>query len=208
ALGRASRDHAAAPAAARSPGRRPGLPARASLLVQSQVLPGVASALSLRRAAERPAARGPRLSAPRAAARAARPLGEAGAAEAADAPVTLTPVAQPATRSLGRLSEIAQVMVRHGFGYFLEAHKLTDLLPGRSSEARLAAAAADGAGSARGQHLRELLDGLGPTFVKIGQLLSTRPVAVPPGIIDVLRGRQDDVCPVPSEQACAQDQQG
>jgi len=39
-------------------------------------------------------------------------------------------MAQPATRSLGRLSEIAQVMVRHGFGYFLEAHKLTDLLPG------------------------------------------------------------------------------
>ena len=42
------------------------------------------------------------------------------------------------TRSLGRLSEIAQVMVRHGFGYFLEAHKLTDLLPGRSAEMRLA----------------------------------------------------------------------
>ena len=50
-------------------------------------------------------------------------------------------MAQPATtRSLGRLSEIAQVMVRHGFGYFLEAHKLTDLLPGRSAEARLAEA--------------------------------------------------------------------
>ena len=31
-------------------------------------------------------------------------------------------------------------MVRHGFGYFLEAHKLTDLLPGRSAEARLAEA--------------------------------------------------------------------
>jgi hypothetical protein len=28
---------------------------------------------------------------------------------------------QPATRNLGRLSEIAQVMVRHGFGYFLAA---------------------------------------------------------------------------------------
>src|SRR5438094_305462 len=45
-------------------------------------------------------------------------------------------MAQSATRSLGRLSEIAQVMVRHGFGYFLEAHKLTDLLPGRSAGAR------------------------------------------------------------------------
>src|SRR5436189_1208905 len=109
-------------------------------------------------------------------------------------------MAQPATRSLGRLSEIAQVMVRHGFGYFLEAHKLTDLLPGRSAEARLAAASQDGA-SARGQHLRELLDELGPTFVKFGQLLSTRPDVVPPDIIVELRGLQDDVRPFPFEQA-------
>src|SRR4051794_13969734 len=108
-------------------------------------------------------------------------------------------MAQPATRSLGRLSEIAQVMVRHGFGYFLEAHKLTDLLPGRSSEARLAAASTNGS-SARGQHLRELLDELGPTFVKFGQLLSTRPDVVPPDIIAELRALQDDVRPFPFAQ--------
>src|SRR6185369_9821059 len=95
--------------------------------------------------------------------------------------------------------EIAQVMVRHGFGYFLEAHKLTDLLPGRSAEARLAASSMNGA-SARGQHLRELLDELGPTFVKFGQLLSTRPDVVPPDIIAELRGLQDDVRPFPFEQ--------
>jgi ubiquinone biosynthesis protein len=109
-------------------------------------------------------------------------------------------VAQPATRSLGRLSEIAQVMVRHGFGYFLEAHKLTDLLPGRSAEARLAEIY-DAGSSARGQHLREVLDELGPTFVKFGQLLSTRPDVVPPDIIAELRGLQDDVRPFPFEQA-------
>jgi ubiquinone biosynthesis protein len=109
-------------------------------------------------------------------------------------------MAQPATRNLGRLSEIAQVMVRHGFGYFLEAHKLTDLLPGRSAEARLAEADTS-VGSARGQHLRELLDELGPTFVKFGQLLSTRPDVVPPDIIAELRGLQDAVRPFPFEQA-------
>jgi ubiquinone biosynthesis protein len=91
-------------------------------------------------------------------------------------------------------------MVRHGFGYFLEAHKLTDLLPGRSAEARLAAAYEEGS-SARGQHLRELLDELGPTFVKFGQLLSTRPDVVPPDIIAELRALQDDVRPFPFEQA-------
>jgi ubiquinone biosynthesis protein len=109
-------------------------------------------------------------------------------------------MAQPATRNLGRLSEIAQVMVRHGFGYFLEAHKLTDLLPGRSADARLAAATESGA-SARGVHLRELLDELGPTFVKFGQLLSTRPDIVPPDIIVELRKLQDNVRPFPFEEA-------
>jgi ubiquinone biosynthesis protein len=104
------------------------------------------------------------------------------------------------TRSIGRLSEIAQVMVRHGFGYFIEAHKLSDLLPGRSAD--LSGTAADqGASSARGQHLREVLDELGPTFVKFGQLLSTRPDVVPPDIVVELRGLQDDVRPFPFEQA-------
>jgi ubiquinone biosynthesis protein len=107
------------------------------------------------------------------------------------------------TRSIGRLSEIAQVMVRHGFGYFFEAHKLSDLLPGRSAEERLADVAAEqgAAASARGQHLREVLDELGPTFVKFGQLLSTRPDVVPPDIVVELRGLQDDVRPFPFEQA-------
>src|SRR3954466_1560687 len=106
------------------------------------------------------------------------------------------------TRSISRLSEIAQVMVRHGFGYFFEAHKLSDLLPGRSAEDRLADVAAEhGGASARGQHLREMLDELGPTFVKFGQLLSTRPDVVPPDIVVELRGLQDDVRPFPFEQA-------
>ncbi|MDE3024361.1 MAG: AarF/ABC1/UbiB kinase family protein [Acidobacteriota bacterium] len=106
-------------------------------------------------------------------------------------------MAQPAPpRTLSRLSEIAQVMVRHGFGYFFEAHKLTDLLPGR----RVADVEAM-TPSARGQHLREVLEELGPTFVKFGQLLSTRPDIVPPDLIAELRPLQDDVRPFPFEQA-------
>jgi len=77
----------------------------------------------------------------------------------------------PATRNLGRISEIAQVAVKHGFGYFFETHRLTDLLPARLTPSR----PDKGPVSERGQHLRELLDELGPTFVKFGQLLSTRP---------------------------------
>jgi ubiquinone biosynthesis protein len=106
------------------------------------------------------------------------------------------------TRTIGRLSEIAQVMVRHGFGYFLETNRLGELLPGRTAEDRIVeAAAAQGATSARGQHLRDVLDELGPTFVKFGQLLSTRPDVVPPDIVVELRALQDDVRPFPFEQA-------
>ncbi|HEY7694137.1 MAG TPA: AarF/ABC1/UbiB kinase family protein [Gaiellaceae bacterium] len=101
-------------------------------------------------------------------------------------------MAQPAQRSLGRMSEIAQVAVRHGFGYWLETHKLTDLLPWPRSPAALEAAPTP---TQRGRHLREMLDELGPTFVKFGQLLSTRPDIVPPDIIAELRALQDDVRP-------------
>jgi ubiquinone biosynthesis protein len=99
--------------------------------------------------------------------------------------------APPKSRNLGRLTEIAQVAVRHGFGYFFERHKLTDLIPGRRNGTELL----EGSASERGKHLRELLDELGPTFVKFGQLLSMRPDILPPDIITELRGLQDDVRP-------------
>jgi ubiquinone biosynthesis protein len=102
--------------------------------------------------------------------------------------------ARPRTRKIGRLSEIAQVAVRHGFGYFFERHRLTDLLPWT---ARVEVSAPAAVGSERGRHLREMLDELGPTFVKFGQLLSTRPDVVPPDIVAELRSLQDDVTPFP-----------
>jgi ubiquinone biosynthesis protein len=105
--------------------------------------------------------------------------------------------ARPRTRKIGRLSEIAQVAVRHGFGYFFERHRLTDLLPWT---ARVEVNPEAAAGSDRGRHLREMLDELGPTFVKFGQLLSTRPDIVPPDIVAELRSLQDDVRPFPFAQ--------
>ena len=85
--------------------------------------------------------------------------------------------------------------VRHGFGYFFEtppADRPATL--GREHRSSRDAAAQ------RGVHLREMLDELGPTFVKFGQLLSTRPDVVPPDIIAELRELQDDVRPFPFEE--------
>src|SRR6187399_3486667 len=91
-------------------------------------------------------------------------------------------------RTMGRLREIAQVATKHGFGFVFERRTLrrsavieTQNLP------------------ALGRHLREMLDELGPTFVKFGQLLSTRPDVVPPDIVLELQKLQDDVRPVPYE---------
>jgi ubiquinone biosynthesis protein len=105
-------------------------------------------------------------------------------------------MAQQTTRNLGRMSEIAQAAVRHGFGYFLESHRLGDLVPW-SRRARLDAELPP---SERGRHLRELLEELGPTFVKFGQLLSMRPDVLPPDLIAELRGLQDDVRAFPYEE--------
>ena len=103
-------------------------------------------------------------------------------------------MAEAPPRSLGRISEIAQVAVRHGFGYFFHRNRLSDLLPGNGKPG------ADVLPSERGRHLREMLDELGPTFVKFGQLLSMRPDVLPPDVIAELRGLQDDVSPFPYEE--------
>jgi ubiquinone biosynthesis protein len=88
-----------------------------------------------------------------------------------------------AQRTLSRVTEIGRVATRHGFGYMLDRRRASDGEPDAD----------------RGRRLREMLDELGPTFVKFGQLLSTRPDVVPPDIIVELRKLQDDVSPFPIE---------
>ena len=105
---------------------------------------------------------------------------------------------RPAVRRLGRMSEIAQVAAKHGFGYLFETRGPSAVRSRLGREVDV-----DGGGSPRGVRLREMLDELGPTFVKFGQLLSTRPDIVPPDIAFELRALQDSVTPFPFDQARA-----
>lgn len=93
-------------------------------------------------------------------------------------------------RYLGRMREISGVVVRHGFGYLFERRRFLGL----PSQRRKGAPQPP---PQRGRHVREMLDELGPTFVKFGQLLSTRPDIVPPDIVEELVKLQDAVGPFP-----------
>jgi ubiquinone biosynthesis protein len=98
-------------------------------------------------------------------------------------------------RNLARLREIAQVAARHGFGYLFDRGEPEIVEPAPDEVPPSA--------GGRGARLRSMLEELGPTFVKFGQLLSTRPDVVPPDIVSELRGLQDDVRPMPFDQARA-----
>jgi len=52
----------------------------------------------------------------------------------------------------------------------------------------------------RGEVAAEMLDKLGATYVKLGQILSTRPDIFPPGIVKGLEKLQDRVKPIPFSQ--------
>jgi ubiquinone biosynthesis protein len=105
-------------------------------------------------------------------------------------------------RHLGRYRQIAEVLVSHGFGVILSQLDLESRLnlPQRFWW-RKKSLPPD---TSLAQHVRLALEELGPTFVKFGQILSTRPDLLPPAYITELSRLQDQVPPAPWEliKAC------
>jgi ubiquinone biosynthesis protein len=92
------------------------------------------------------------------------------------------------------MRQIAEVLLRHGLGFVAAQVGLP--LPRRAPTARPAPDSLPG-------QVREVLEELGPTYIKLGQMLSTRPDILPPQWIEELALLQDQVPPFPAETAQA-----
>lgn len=117
-------------------------------------------------------------------------------------------------KDVARFREIATVFVRQGFGWFVGQLRLrrelqlqleleggapesTALVGGELTRATIGSADT-------GKRLVAAFSQLGPTFVKLGQILSTRPDLLSDAVIVELTRLQDQVAPLPFEQVAAQ----
>jgi ubiquinone biosynthesis protein len=94
-----------------------------------------------------------------------------------------------------RLAEVLQVMARHGFADLLRRAGFEDGLPARVLRGLNLMTAESGEPSTFGKRLRAAMVDLGPTYVKFGQILSTRPDLISHSVAEELSDLQDKVEP-------------
>jgi len=92
-----------------------------------------------------------------------------------------------------RYRQIADVLVKYGFGILVE-----EVIPG----GRRLQALRRSPGEERSvyERIRLAIEELGPTYIKFGQIMSTRRELLPPELIEELQKLQDQVAPLPFEE--------
>ena len=105
-------------------------------------------------------------------------------------------------RHLNRYRQILAILFKYGFGDLLERLKIDQYIEAgiqaisRKRTERVAKLT-------RPQRLRMAFEELGPTYIKLGQVLSTRPDLVPVDIVKELEKLQDEVPPFSFEEVKA-----
>jgi len=95
---------------------------------------------------------------------------------------------------LKRSRQVITILAKYGLDYFIDKSKLGLL-------SRIKRAPKDYNGVSLSKRICLSFEELGPTFVKFGQILSTRPDFLPPAFITELEKLQDEVLPFDSFQA-------
>jgi ubiquinone biosynthesis protein len=100
-----------------------------------------------------------------------------------------------AAKDLNRLRRITQTIGKYGY------HELLKRSPDLPEEITTGDfGPTEPAVKPGPRRFREMLEELGPTFIKFGQMMSTRPDLIPRAYVDELRTLQDECVPLPFDQ--------
>ncbi|MEK6676456.1 MAG: AarF/UbiB family protein, partial [Planctomycetota bacterium] len=116
--------------------------------------------------------------------------------------MTMTPFQiTRSVRGLNRLRHIARVLTQHGFGHVVSQLNLSRYVPVWMMRRKAKVVDAASGSPSIGRRIARICSELGPTFVKLGQMLSTRPDLVPVDVLKELRTLQDNVPPFDTQSA-------
>ncbi len=102
-------------------------------------------------------------------------------------------------RNINRITQILNILVKHGFGQFVEQLNLHSLIP--FSKRLKIMTEGDIPDTSLPDRLRIVFGELGPSFIKLGQLLSSRPDLITDKLADEFKKLQDKVPPFSFEEA-------
>ncbi|MDT8420001.1 MAG: AarF/ABC1/UbiB kinase family protein [Desulfuromonadales bacterium] len=103
-------------------------------------------------------------------------------------------------RSLKRYRQVLGVLIKYGYGHVIEELNINYYLELGKRIVTLGAKTQDIERLTQPERLRLAMEELGPTFVKLGQILSTRPDLVPKEYTEEFRKLQDKVPAVDFQQ--------